>query len=325
VDLTTETYRNRQRALYLRRRRRQQLLESLRTPLSSFHETPVNSVAVTIPLAAAAVAVVLTSTEFAYTRETFLADPLVATAWLVVLPFLVVTVPLTIFVERQNARQNRISRSFPDTLNALSSANRMGVGTTDALELVAKWSSGPIGRELRMVRNDIQWNHDTARALRAFADRLHVPQLSRSMKLVAEGMQSSSDLAKVLRIAAEDTRNRFRIEQQRRRELSSYVAVVVIGYLVYLLVVALLTTSYLEPVQAASEAAGPAAPDAPQAPVSLTTLPVAAYELLFIHSAIIQAVGSGLIAGKLVENRALSGLKYSVGLVVVALIAFSLL
>ncbi|MFC7027126.1 type II secretion system F family protein [Halomicroarcula sp. GCM10025710] len=169
------------------------------------------------------------------------------------------------------------------------------------------------------VRNDIEWNHDTSRALRAFADRLRVPQLSRAIKLIAEGMRSSSDLARVLSIAADDTRNRFKIEQQRRRELSSYVAVVVIGFLVYLLVVALLTTAYLEPISAVSTE--PTGTDV-ESPVSISNLPVAAYETLFFHSAIIQGFGSGLLAGKLVDNKALSGLKYSIGLVLLSTAAF---
>ena len=56
----------------------------------------------------------------------------------------------------------------------------------------------------------------------------------------ADGLRASGDLSRVLSIAAEDARNRAKIERARRRELSAYIAVVVIGFLVYLLVIALL-------------------------------------------------------------------------------------
>lgn len=322
LAVTDEEHVARQQTAYLRRRRRQHLVESARTPFSAFNDQPLLTAALTVPLAAATVAIVASSTGVQPSQAAFLAAPVETTLWFVVVPLLIVGAPLTLFVERQNYRERFISREFPDTLNALSSANRMGVGTTDALELVAKWSSGPIGRELQRVSNDIKWNHDPARALRSFADQLRVPQLSRSMKLVAEGLRSSSDLARVLSIAADDTRNRFKIEQKRRRELNSYVAVVVIGYLVYLLVVVLLTEAYLEPI-----ASTPAVPDSGgrTTPISISNLPVAAYEVLFLHSAVIQAVGAGLLAGKLVENRALSGLKYSLVLVVIAIATFALI
>ena len=259
---------------------------------------------------------------YGLSRETFVDTPVGATLWLVVVPFLVVAVPLSLFVERKLRRERRIAEQFPDTLNALSSANRMGIPVVDAINLVSKWSSGPIQRELRKVRNDVRWNHEPARALRSFADSLRVPRLSRSIALVSEGMRSSSDMARVLRIAAEDTRNRFKIDQERRRELSSYVAVVVIGYLVYLLVVALLTTAYLERI---AELPEPTGPGTVGSPVSVSEIPVATYQLLFFHSAVIQAVAAGLLAGKLVDNSALSGLKYSVGLVLLAAVTFAVI
>ncbi|MBX0323974.1 type II secretion system F family protein [Halomicroarcula sp. F13] len=311
-----------QRNAYLRRRRRRHLFDALESPLAIFDRSPVLTLLLTVPLTAVWVAFAVTWGAVEPTRDAFLAAPRTATLWLVVVPLLTLTVPLSVFVERKSRRERHISRQFPDTMNALSSANKMGVPTTEALGLVAKWSSGPIEVELTKVRNDIRWNHDTARALRAFADRLRVPQLSRAIKLIAEGMRSSSDLARVLSIAADDTRNRFKIEQQRRRELSSYVAVVVIGFLVYLLVVALLTESYLQPIAAAS---GPTTGTEVESPISISNLPVAAYETLFFHSAIIQAFGSGLLAGKLVDNNGFSGLKYSILLVLLSTVAFTLI
>ncbi|WP_254271934.1 type II secretion system F family protein [Haloarcula marina] len=311
-----------QRTAYLRHRRRQYLRSSLESPFAVFDRSPPLTLLVTVPLAALWVAATVTTGTFELSRDAFLAAPRRATLWLVVVPMFLLTVPLSLFVERKTRRERHIARQFPDTMNALSSANKMGVPTTEALGLVAKWSSGPIERELRKVRNDIEWNHDTSRALRAFADRLRVPQLSRAMKLIAEGMRSSSDLARVLSIAADDTRNRFRIEQQRRRELSSYVAVVIIGFLVYLLVVTMLTRSYLQPV---AEASGAATGVDVEAPISISNLPVSAYETLFFHSAIIQAFGSGLLAGKLVDNNAFGGLKYGILLVLVSTAAFLLI
>ncbi|MFC7249250.1 type II secretion system F family protein [Halomicroarcula sp. GCM10025324] len=308
-----------QQTAYLRQRRRRYLRESLETPFAVFERAPLYTLLITGPLAALWVGGVVTTGTAELSWQGFLDAPRFATVVLVVAPLLVTMVPLTLFAERKFRREKRISSQFPDTMNALSSANKMGVPTTEALGLVAKWSSGPIETELQKVRNDIEWNHDTSRALRAFADRLRVPQLSRAIKLIAEGMRSSSDLARVLSIAADDTRNRFKIEQQRRRELSSYVAVVVIGFLVYLLVVALLTTAYLEPISAVSTE--PTGTDV-ESPVSISNLPVAAYETLFFHSAIIQGFGSGLLAGKLVDNKALSGLKYSIGLVLLSTAAF---
>ena len=52
---------------------------------------------------------------------------------------------------------------------------------------------------------------------------------------------------------------------------------------------------------------------------------MAAYRTLFFHSAIIQSIGTGLITGKLSDNQVLTGLKYSIALVLIALGVFVVL
>ena len=304
---------------YRRRRNRRAFRAFLRRPLVAVRRRPDLSLVLTVPLATLAVAGIVLSGTATPSLDAIFARPVHTTLWLAVLPALVLGVPLSYFYERKRARQASITKRFPDTLNILSSANRMGIRFVDALGLIAKWSTGPIADELRLVRNDIQWNHDTRRALRNFADRLGTPQLSRTVRLISGGLRSSGDLSRILSIAAEDTRSRYRMERKRRSELSTYTAVVVIGFLVYLLVILLLSTHYLQPVAATDV---PTDIDGMQVPVSLGSLNVEVYEALFFHSAIIQAVGSGLLAGKLVDNSVRSGLKYSIALTMVAVAAF---
>jgi flagellar protein FlaJ len=179
---------------------------------------------------------------------------------------------------------------------------------------------------MKLLQNDLRWNFDTRAAMRNLADRVAVPQLARTMTLIGEGIRSSSDVTAVLTIAARDTKERFKLDRERRQELTPYIAVVVIGFLVFLLVVVLLDSAYLTPIAEAQAAADPATPveDGPRLPVSLANTPVAAYQALFLHAAILQALGSGVIAGKLADDDAFSGLKYSIVLLLIAVAAFTL-
>jgi flagellar protein FlaJ len=43
---------------------------------------------------------------------------------------------------------------------------------------------------------------------------------------------------------------------------------------------------------------------------------------VFFHSALIQGIGSGLLAGKLAENNVLAGLKYGIAIVVLSTAVF---
>ena len=53
-------------------------------------------------------------------------------------------------------------------------------------------------------------------------------------------------------------------------------------------------------------------------------MPVGVYRTVFLHSALIQGIGSGLLAGKLADNNILAGLKYSVGLTALTIVVFLL-
>lgn len=305
---------------YEKRKRRNELLSLVRNPISEIRtRSPLLSLLASVPAALLTVGLLVASGQLQTTVAGMGRTPIKHTIGYAVLPFLITSVPLTLFYEADRRREQRISSRFPDTLNILSSANQMGIRLVDALDLVSRWSEGTLADELRKVRNDITWNHDVEGALLSFADRLRVPQVTRTMKLIAKGSRSSSDLSEIISIAAEDTRNRYQIEQNRRQEMAAYTAIVAIGFLVYLAVIVLLDTSYLQPIgQMATDAQSGGNGDL----LTVTSVPVDQYRTLFFHSAIIQGAGSGLLAGKLAENDILAGLKYSIVLVAIALAVF---
>jgi len=308
-------------AAYARTRRKERYLALARDPLAAIVDEPLYSLAVTIPVSLAYVLALAVTTAVPVSLDAFTTTPVVTTTFVVVVPLLVVLTPLSYFHEGKRHRENTIARRFPEVLNVLSSANYMGIPFVDALGMVSRWSRGVLADELRRVRNDIQWNHDVTTALSALGNRLRVPHLTRTVKLVAEGGRASGDMSRILAIAAEDTRSRARLERSRRRAMGSYIAIVVIGFLVYLLVIVLVAASFLGPIAATT---GTPDADVPSVgmPVSFTNVPLDTYRALFFHSVLIQGVGSGLLAGKLADNSVLSGLKYAIFMLVLALAAF---
>lgn len=294
----------------------------LADPFGAIRRRPALVLVLTVPVGLTLAGLAAASGVATPTVEAFVTEPVATTVGLVVAPLLTATVPLMLLHERERRRKREIAQRFPDVLSILASANEMGVGVVEGLELVTRWASGTLATELRKVRNDVAWTHDLRRALVSLADRLNVPQLTRTMALVAEGSRSSGDLHSLLEIAAGDTRARAKLERARRREVGSYVAIVVIGFLVYLLVIVMVGASYLDPI--GELAASTTAPDRPAALAGIGSVPVDTYRMLFLHSALLQGFGSGLIAGKLAENDVLSGLKYSIGLVLLTLVAFVL-
>jgi flagellar protein FlaJ len=300
---------------YESKKKRDERREKLENPIRQIrNRNPLLSVALTLPLALLCVVGLVAAGVVPTSLEGLTGAPVSGTVGAFVVPFVVVTVPLTLLYESQRRRKRRIEKRFPDTLNILSSANQMGIRLVEALNLVSRWSEGVLAEELRKVRNDIAWNEDVQRALLEFANRLRVPQVTRTMKLIAKGNQSSSDLAEIISVAAEDTRNRYQIARRRRSEMNAYIAIVVIGVLVYLGVIVMLDAIYLAEIsEVSTELESTSEGDVP-----ISAVPVGTYRMVFFHSALIQGIGSGLLAGKLAENNVMAGLKYSIAIVLLA-------
>ncbi len=307
---------------YRRANQRTRLRSVLSDPVSSIRERPVYSLALTAPLGMAVAGFAVVSGTVDPTMAAVLSAPLETTVWLAVGPLLTATVLLTVLHEQRRHHHRFVARRFPDVLATLASANRTGVDFVAGLDLVTKRASDTLAEEFEKVRNDVRWNHDLTQALLSFADRLNVPQLTRTMTLIAEGSRSSGDLHSLLEIAAEDARARAKLEAARRQEVNAYLTIVIVGFLVYLLVLIMIGATYLDPIAELAASAG--MPDQPGAIAGVGAVPVETYRLLFLHSALIQGFGSGLIAGKLADNYVLSGLKYGIGLVILTVVAFVL-
>lgn len=303
-------------------RRKEALRDVIQNPVSVLQMNPLYTMLLTVPLATALVAFLLATGRVTPSIDAMTAAPVWSTTALFLAPFLVVAAPLAFFHDTKRRREQVIAHEFPKTLNVLASANKMGIAFTDALELISAWSGDAIGEELRRVRNDIVWNYDVRRALLAFGNRVSVPQLGRTMKLLSDGIYTSGDLTKVLSIAADDIRDRDEMERARRRELSTYIAVVVMGFLVYLMAIVMLDVGYL---QAIAEFGDQETLDTGTILTGFQDVPIETYQTIFLHSALIQAIGTGLLAGKLADNDAISGLKYGIGLVLVTMAVFLLI
>ncbi|MDY7080984.1 MAG: type II secretion system F family protein, partial [Halobacteria archaeon] len=253
-------------------------------------------------------------------------QPVASTTWLVVLPTLIAVTPLSILHEVKKHREKKLIERFPDKLNGVANANKMGLSLTESLKQVSRRSAGVIENEFQKVYNDIRWNYVTADALVGCANRLRIPQISRSMNLIAQASHTTGELDKILDVAANDTWNERDLRKERYREMSGYIAVIIMVFLVYLGIILMLDLFYLTPLAesiAQSQATGVDLPE--QSLASFTTVPISLYKTLFYHSVLIQAFGNGLLAGKMGENDLVGGLKYSIGFVLLSVIAFAVL
>lgn len=308
----------------------------IKHPIKTISEDPNLSFVFSIPIALLIPIFALLTGRAGVFWSSFIGEPILNTWWIFTAPLLVALIPYTILYEIKARREGKIMRRFPDALKKLASANAIGMTLNEALEQVAENTSGLIGEEFQSIQRDIYMQHDVRYALISFANRAKVRIVARTVKLLTEAQESSGDVESVLEIAAKDVNTQYRLKKKQAQTMMMYTVVILISFAVYLFVIVMLDTTFLERVSGEEFEAGPDVDideDAPDAggvgdvagegvSVDFEDVPVDTFRTVFFHSTIVQSIGSGILAGQLGSNDPKKGLKYVIMLLIVATIVF---
>lgn len=328
-------------------RRADEKKEFIRHPLKMMSERPKLTFYVTIPVAILAFIVPLVLGISSLSLSYFVEAPMVNTTFLFTLPFIITIIPYTLLYELKTRRESRIMARFPDALKRLASANSIGMTLNESLEAVSENTSGEMGDQFKLIRNEIVWKNDVAYALVSFANRMRVQIVARTVKLLTEAAESTGDVENVLQVAAKDVNTQYRLKKKQAQNMMMYTVVILIAFTVYLFVIVMLDTTFLQRLSGESFSAGPGGGEdgggggaggggmpgggggmggmGGGMSIDLSSVPVQKFRLVFFHSTVIQSIGSGLMAGQLGSNDPQKGLKYTIILLLISTTVFVVL
>ena len=297
------------------------VLRWLRQPGSLILRNPTYSFGVTIPLALWWLVVRIGAVPL---------DPLAALRTVdgPVVEATLFAVGIFAIVHEINKRRVRaIEKVIPDFLDRLASINDAGMSVVESLERLSRSDLDALTPELQRTWRDVQWGADVRRAFRRMDRRIDSPMVSRATVLITNAMAASGEIAPVLEIAADEARAGRRLQRERRQEMLTYLMVIYISFSVFIGIVVALTSSFIPAIESANLSGAGRLPGGVSAGVfsGIGSVNTGAYELIFFHAAIIQAVFSGLVAGQLGEGALEDGAKHVVVLLTATMIAFFIL
>lgn len=294
-----------------------------RDPISYFLMNPKKILYLTTPIAVVYFLFAFLIGLAEFNLNALIENPVSVTFVYFILPFFIMFIPLSLFHEIKTRRHDKMLQKLPDVLSQLAGSNKIGLTLVESLSNTAENTSGKIGKELRVVRNDVSWNSNVNTALIKFANRIKQPEISRTMKLITEANKSTGDIADVLEVAAKDVKQRQKLKREREIEMLMYTIVIIISFVVYLFVIAMLDSTFLDQIAQLEPSDGGGQGTTAGQAIDLSDVPVDIFRVVFFHSTIIQAIGSGILAGYLGANDPYKGLKYSIILITISLIAFT--
>jgi flagellar protein FlaJ len=291
-----------------------QFKKMLQDPLKPFKEKPIYTLIITMPIALIYLTITLVNSLKSVNIVDYMDDS-------VVYSFYIVAIPLLIFHEYKKGWEEKIQSQFPDFLKKLASTNETGMTLRDSIKLMTRTDLG-MGKEIKKIYNDIDWALTINESLRRFANRVRTHVVARSITLVTKANESSGDIGEVLNVAARDAAAEQELKNERRVSMFIYIVIIYISFLVFIGIIYVISTTFLEEMVKAGEKTTASGSQA--VAMSLNRTGLADYNRIFFHGALIEGAFSGLIAGVMGEGSVLSGLKHSVIMVTIGYLLFNL-
>ena len=291
-------------------RRLRSVRETLASPLSSVIDRPRLLLYVTVPIAVVATAVRLPAAFAGGSVDVRALDDILVQAAI----FLSGT--FAIVYEYSRRRLRRLESAVPELLERLASLNEAGISVVSSFDRVRRGDVGELDAEVDRIWRDIQWGATTEEALSRFETRVRTPSVTRVVTLITNAMHASNEIGPVLRIAAEQARSDLQLLRQRRQEMFTYLVVVYVSFFVVLVVIGaleyVLIPSLPDVGSVGGGAAGGVGGVGGAGPLGgFEGGDRDAYRLVFLHTAFVQSLLSGLAAGVMGSGSIKAGMKHA--------------
>jgi len=304
-----------------RREMRHELTSILRAPHVFFRDNPLYVLVLTVPLTLAILSGAVFTDNAPLSVDAMIRRPVYGTFLWVYVPLYLNFVPLGVFYEWNVRARRGILNNLSENLRKLASANDTGMTLLESFKVVADTSSDKLAEEFRTLHAKVKYGTDLKAALREFNNEYHIPRLARTVKLISEAQEASSQIQDVLSTAAQASENQDDIDRDRITRTRMQVVIIIMTYLTLLGVMALLKLQFLEVMAGLAEQASSASGQGPTGEFG-GNVDTNMLSMLFFHAVVLQALVSAFIAGYIRSVDLLSGVKYAVILATIALLVW---
>src|SRR5207249_81443 len=233
--------------------------------------------------------------------------------------------PYGFFLAKKQREIKQVERRLPDFLRDVAEAGRFGMTLADAIVVSSSGRYGKLTPEIKKMAAQITWGVPATEALRLLATRVKTPMVERVVAIIVKSSDAGGDVADVLTMVSHDTKENQLTEDERRITMSTYIAVIYISFMVFLVTIWILNVTFLPKMLEASGALETGAGGALAGASPLANdLPTVVYnvKIAFFVAVIVHGLGDGILAGVLDTGKIANGLRHSFILLVICVLAF---
>ena len=242
-----------------------------------------------------------------------LTDP--ALDYMIVTAFTIAVVPPGIASLMHARWKSKIEKAMPEFLRDIATAYRTGMPLQVALEHASNRMYGPLTEELKVLVAHMSWGMNFDDALMEFSTRIDLAVVKKATVLVLEAAKHGGNLSNIFDFTAKYVDNVNSWNDKRRMQTLPYVAIFYFSVFIFLFIIIVINNMIFMPIGQMSSAG--------MGLISPILAPTEARRI-FMHTALLESLFGGVIAGKINEDSFLGGLKHSAVLAVASGVAFYL-
>jgi len=300
-----------------------ELVEILKKPHHFFRDHPLLVLGLTVPISIFTLVLSIVLGWAPLTLAGLQVNPVSGTFFWVYVPMYTNFIPLAVFYEWNVRSRKAIISDLSDNLRKLASANDTGMTLLESIRVVSDTSAGKLSEELETMHAKVNYGTSLKDALREFNNKYHVPRMARTVKLIAEAQEASSQIQDVLSTAAQAAENQDDIDRSRKSRTRMQTVIIIMTYLTLLGVMALLKTQFLDVMSGLSSQASSAGGSGGAGGGGFGgNVDTELLSMLFFHAVTLQALLSSFIAGYIREVKLMAGVKFAVILSTIALVVW---
>ncbi len=223
-----------------------------------------------------------------------------------------------------------VERNIPRFLRDILQSTDSGLILPNALIEASKSDYGPISHEMGIAMTKFSLGHTFSDSVLEAAKRMRHPYAPQVAMILSEAYTAGGRTHDVLSSSVSLFNGLEQYSEQKQSELRPYTELVYISVGIYLVISLIIVTQFmgrLEQIASSTSvtSSGLAAASVASRQFTLNIPALPYFISIFFLSAILESIFAGVVAGKIVEGNALSGLRHSTVLIAITILVFNLL
>ena len=219
-----------------------------------------------------------------------------------------------------NNWRSGIDTNLPNLLRDIADAQRTGLSLPRAVTESSKRNYGPLTPELQKMAAKISWGIPFDQAMRSFTDTADTELNNRAAILILEAQRSGGVIEDIFDSAQKHVEDILALRKERLGQMKPYIWIIYAAFFIFLLVIVVLFNTFFYPMsEMYTEFQSNQFTN-----LGLNPQVLESYKILFLHMTIVEGLFSGLVAGKMGEGKAKSGLKHSSVMILIGWITYKL-